>query len=624
MARGHICMALLAAALIVPVPLEAQWAPGGVPVCGPCSASDRPLLAGDDAGGVFALWRQSAGGQTDVYLQRITADGEVSPGWPDTGIALSTNPRNDAPQGLLLDGAGGVWALWQESNTVTGTDLWMQRVRGDGSLVPGWPASGVPVVRAPRNQVQAAIVADGAGGAYVAWEDGRYELTLSRDVYAQHLLADGAVAPGWMEDGLPVCTIEAFAGSPVLLANGVEGTLVGWIDNRRGVVDIFAQRLLADGSIAPGWESDGRLLVPEQHQPKVALDGAGGFYLATATPHSLTNGDKDFFLHRFAFDGTPAPGWPAGGVTVCEGADDPNLFDDRYDLQVEPDGFGGLFLSWYDYRSGSSDIYAARFRSDGTRAQGWAENGVQVSGTGGFVGGHFDARLAADVAGGVYVAWEWQTSNSSALVQHLSPDGTVAPGWIPGGTEVHPGVAGQFKPEVASDGSGGAIVVWREGQTGGRGGLWAQRFGMDGPVPVQIALASAEATPEQVTLIWHGDMAGISGAAVERRSESSAWARIGAPEMDGADRLQFVDLDVRPGDRYAYRLTWTEGGQDRSTWESWVDVPMAFSFGLEGFRPNPSRGRELSIAFTLPAAGPATLEVLDIAGRRLANSTLSP
>ncbi len=42
-------------------------------------------------------------------------------------------------------------------------------------------------------------------------------------------------------------------------------------------------------------------------------------------------------------------------------------------------------------------------------------------------------------------------------------------------------------------------------------------------------------------------------------------------------------------------------------------------FALEGVRPNPSRGRRLTVAFTLPLLAPARLEMLDVGGRRVAS-----
>jgi hypothetical protein len=48
-----------------------------------------------------------------------------------------------------------------------------------------------------------------------------------------------------------------------------------------------------------------------------------------------------------------------------------------------------------------------------------------------------------------------------------------------------------------------------------------------------------------------------------------------------------------------------------------VEIPAAAGFSLLGVRPNPSSGH-FSAWFTLPAAGPAQLEVLDVSGRRIA------
>ena len=50
-------------------------------------------------------------------------------------------------------------------------------------------------------------------------------------------------------------------------------------------------------------------------------------------------------------------------------------------------------------------------------------------------------------------------------------------------------------------------------------------------------------------------------------------------------------------------------------------------FALEGVRPNPARGGTMVVWFALPSASPATLELLDLAGRRVverAVGTLGP
>ena len=46
------------------------------------------------------------------------------------------------------------------------------------------------------------VLADGAGGAFVAWNDSRSDLG---DVFVQHVLPDGT-HPGWPANGVPVCS----------------------------------------------------------------------------------------------------------------------------------------------------------------------------------------------------------------------------------------------------------------------------------------------------------------------------------------------------------------------------------------------------------------------------------
>jgi len=49
-----------------------------------------------------------------------------------------------------------------------------------------------------------------------------------------------------------------------------------------------------------------------------------------------------------------------------------------------------------------------------------------------------------------------------------------------------------------------------------------------------------------------------------------------------------------------------------------VDDGAALAFALEGVTPNPSRGQQLAVSFTLPVAAPARLELLDVGGRLMA------
>jgi len=81
--------------------------------------------------------------------------------------------------------------------------------------------------------------------------------------------------------------------------------------------------------------------------------------------------------------------------------------------------------------------------------------------------------------------------------------------------------------------------------------------------------------------------------------------------------LRYEDRGVTPGVRYAYRLGYSDGGAEQFTSEVWVDVPVP-RLALDGIRPNPAV-RVMNVSLSLPNDSPATLAVLDVAGRKLAS-----
>ena len=599
-------------------PAAAQWFPNGVPVCVSCQP-DFAHVVPDALGGAYVAWRDGRDYSTtgdDAYSQHVTGAGAVEPGWPALGFPVGVLPRSQVPFSIAVDNLGGVIVAWEDlRNGGTGgtsMDVYAQRIQSNGTLAAGWPISGTAVTRAPDFQSQPVVASDGTGGAFIAWYDWRNYLTSDTDVYAQHLTESGSVSTGWPDGGLSVCTAPSYQNPPSIVADGEGGTVMVWDDGRSGNRnDIYAQRLRPDGTIPPGWVANGLPVVLDRAKPQVAPDDAGGFYVGCSTIDPNTFSDAQYYVQRFQFSGTRSPGWPEGGVRVCVA---PSYRDG---LKVAPDGTGGLLLAWYDGRPNPSgiQIYAARVLADGSPVPGWAADGVRVSDTT-LPGNQFDPSIASDGQGGAYIAWEWEIGTRYIWVQHLTAAGTVAPGWPRYGLRAAD-TFGQFDPVVVSDGAGGAIVVWEErGGTGGRRGLFAQRYLMDGVVAAQVSLVTAKAEPQAVRLAWHVGGAGSFQATVERRGERNDWQPLGVVAADGTGRIEYEDRSITPGERYAYRLAYDDDGTARYTTEAWIEVPRALTLALEGLRPNPAVAG-LNVSFMLPAATSATLALLDVGGRRV-------
>lgn len=577
------------------------WPPDGV-VLSQTYAALGHLVVSDGSGGAIVAWTYP-GLRYDVYAQRVTASGEIAPGWPLTGVPVCAEPASQFVTSAAPDGHGGVVIAWEDfrnggSPAGSRVDIYAQRLLADGSIAPGWAVNGVPVARPPGDQRVPVVAADGLGGAFFSWHDEATE-----DIYLQHLTGSGEVAPGWPANGLAVCTVQGVQGYPQAIPDGEGGALVAWGDLRDGRLAAYAQRVQSSATIAPGWPENGAKIVLDRAIRGLIPDGAGGGYMSCAT---LGAGlDSALYLQRFTADGTIAPGWPEGGAPVCLAP------GDRSELEMVPDGTGGVLLAWSDKRVYPDEIYLQRVRPDGALHPGWPLDGLRVTDDTAFDG---TVSLAADGFGGAYLGWDRYAAplgESQSFVQHVSGTAVPDPGWPPGGQAV-PGQPRTGVPELIEDGEGGMIVVWEDANQR----LRALRYSPDGPVPVLLSLVSAEAEPGLVRLAWQAPGGGALRATVERRGEVSDWEPIASVLADGTGTLRHEDRAVTPGARYAYRLAYLDEGVEQRTAETWVTVPR-LELTLRGFTPNPSTGMP-RVSFVLGGPSPARLEVYDVAGRKVA------
>jgi hypothetical protein len=111
-----------------------------------------------------------------VYLQRVTGSGTIAAGWPLEGLAVCALPAYQSPTAIASDGLGGALVVWHDFRNAgsggTGQDVYAQRILPDGTIAPGWAPGGMPVSRAPDYQNLPVVVADGAGGHLLRLDDG--------------------------------------------------------------------------------------------------------------------------------------------------------------------------------------------------------------------------------------------------------------------------------------------------------------------------------------------------------------------------------------------------------------------------------------------------------------------
>ncbi len=585
-----------------------SWPVDGVSVMSPHQLGYAyGVLPTSDGGGCF-LWVPDE--YTDPSrLARLTSAGTISSAWPLGGIQLPGRIGGY----MVPDALGGMFFIYY---AFPSEDRYAFRFGPNGLPVPDWGDSSgrVQVCQAgPAVIPSAQPMEDGAGGFYFAWstaEDGRYTVRLRR------IRQDGLSGSGWPDSGMVVASGTAPLGGPMIVPDGSGGVFMTWSDTRLGSADSFAQHISGGGQrLWAGFPSGRPLDTRPLHQGGTPVsDGQGGFFVVLRQFEAELAREVDFFLQHVLSDGSFAPGFSEIPRPIVVA---PGYAQNYYAI---PDGSGGLYMSFEDYRAGDPDFYVHHLGPTGAPVAGWPVNGLAVGSDPSR--GEFYGRITTDMQGGVWCAYQSQGADGQRmLAQHVRGDGTLAPGWPASGVPLSPGLPDAWDQDcwIESDGRAGAIIYWsRQGPTFDTWGAFAQRFGPAAIVSTTVSLASSSAEPGRVTLDWLASGDALSSAVLERRTASSdEWSPLAALTADGSGHLRHEDTAVEPGARYAYRLRYTASALERTTSEVWVDVPAAYSFALDGARPNPSLGRELRVSFSLRSGEPASLELYDITGRRV-------
>jgi hypothetical protein len=178
-------------------------------------------------------------------------------------------------------------------------------------------------------------------------------------------------------------------------------------------------------------------------------DGAGGAIMIFVDDRY---GNTDIFAQRI--DGSGNLLWDPDGVPVC------TITGAQRFPEAVSDGAGGAVITWQDYRGAVSDIYAQRIDAAGTRL--WHTTGLAICAA---TGDQYYPRISPDGTGGGIITWEdWRDGNGDIYARRVDGGGNVL--WTVLGVAVCTDSYRQHEHQIASDGAGGAFIVWRDRRDG--------------------------------------------------------------------------------------------------------------------------------------------------------------
>ncbi len=364
-------------------------------------------------------------------------------GWQSQGERISKESGWDNEPQICSDGAGGAIITWKDEQT--NNDIYAQRITSEG--IVQWSTNGIPICAASFGQRRPQIISDSNQGAIIVWEDDRNSATTGADLYIQRVNSTGGVE--WLSNGALICNATDTQRYPRLCSDTYGGAIITWEDDRAPTTDIYAQRITSDGTI--NWTSNGISICDDgslQNDPVICSDLLGGAYIVWQDDRS---GNWDIYAQRVNSSGHAQ--WAEKGIPVC------NMPNNQDSPQICSDGTQGVIIVWNDLRTGGLyDLYAQRLNIAATPQ--WTLNGTVVSN---FDGAQSDPRICSDGYNGAIICWtDFRNGglNRDIFAQRLNIGGY--PEWTLNGTAICSADDHQLNPQICSDSSNGAIIIWED------------------------------------------------------------------------------------------------------------------------------------------------------------------
>jgi len=554
--RRRLFTNLLSAALLALTPPSAlaDWHPDGSQL----SARTDAIIASDGRGGVFG-----ATGYPDRFclLYQLSASGDSVKDWPRAGRELTPDVS------LLVH------------NTT------------------------VPVVLQP----------DGAGGTFVLTAEqigynGHGGFLFPVQFFVHRRTATGDPAPGWTPQGVLVSTpvIEhsfEVRHLPTMVSDGQGGVFVAWLYHLSTEFPnppLYAQRVTGSGERA--WGEDGVVVRAGPGVctvPTLLADDTGGAFVFWGQWDTPRTSIRVFGQHLAPNGGAL---WPTEGASVSSGAfirmDQAAPADGGWVRQfygpaisATSDGLHGAILVWAASTGADLDVIATRVAHDGTLA--WEHDRVVC----GAPGEQASVTCASADRSGAVIAWRDGRAGDDVSIrtQLVARNGRAC--WAPAGVIIADGPGDRGPIALVSDDRDAYYFAWFDPRLGGR--LFAQRVQRSGhrapfwPSGGALVSTRASVDPLESTRVLRLVPAG-RGAAI------AAWS-----DLAGGSLVMLITPRGPAAESVAQVQAHWASGSSSSTMVAVLAVT-----------PDPVV-RAASLRFVLPAAASTSLELFDLAGRRV-------
>ncbi|MFQ5706684.1 MAG: hypothetical protein ACE5HO_04495, partial [bacterium] len=423
-----------------------------------------PVIAPDGSGGAIVVWQDERNGRPDIYANRIKASGRLA--WMLDGVPIANLPESDQKSPAIVgNGQGAVFVAWQDdrnNSALSIFDIYAQKIDvlfGNSQ----WTPQGV-LVQTGNNYVFPNIIRDSIFGAIVAsytFFNNNYFIFLQK-------LGDDTGDMQWDPQTVPSSQLESPQPlcPPAIISDDNRGAIIVWPDQRElpnGKLKVFAARLNEKGEA--GWpQKEVPLSLPlrESTEPAIIPDGSGGVIVAWITPETDGSSNDQISVQRLSAQGISQ--W-SRVVSTSPGS--------KGNVRIVRVNQDTSLVLWEDLGSGQDkDLRVQRINSSGEEIE--AEFDIVSE-----LGAQINPAVIANKRNGVIVAWEDNRSLQTDIYAQLIDANASLP-WGPNGIAVSTAPDVQKHPVLVDDGLGGAIILWEDRRNGVDRDIYAQKVSVQG------------------------------------------------------------------------------------------------------------------------------------------------
>lgn len=290
-------------------------------------------------------------------------------------------------------------------------------------------------------------------------------------------ISSKAYIGSWGTNGMVICITNNIQSNVTICGDGSGGAIMAWADARKGTnnYDIYAQKIDSNGQII--WTINGSAIctaIDNQLNPAICTDNAGGAIIAWEDNRNYSTTITDIYAQWIAANGTLM--WDPNGTNICDESGIQN------NIRILFNGTNGAIIVWTDYRGTNDDIYAQKIGSDGEI--GWDDGGTVIcNATGPGSDMQIEPSICTDGTGGAIIAWKDQRDDNDGdiYVQGIEDDKSLK--WTINGVLIcnagtHP-FDQQRLPSVCGDSLSGAIISWQDSRNNALD-IFAQRIASNG------------------------------------------------------------------------------------------------------------------------------------------------